>query len=342
MSIIRIKKRENPYVQIDKAAIEDNRLSWKARGILAYLLSKPDNWSVHVFDIVNHGPDGRDAITAAMRELEKYGYAKLVTTRNERGQIATKEWAISETPAYYGFSEIGSPVVGKHLSRKTRPINNNDIDTNNNSLSDSQAKSDRGSKPKRNTVKTPTPQSPPSPDAYTFDQFWKDYAFPKGSKKNALEKWNRLAAADREAIRTTLETYKRGTATTDEGRSKFKPMRKHPERFLNARTWESVQDEIAAHTGDTPTEYDAQYDAYVKWVQTKYPAIYNASAHLSKSQYVTMHTAAYVKGVQEIGKTVERNFLNRAHDEISNGVKNTDVYTHHCELLTDYAKRRQV
>ena len=125
MPIIRIQKRENPYVQIDRAAIEDNRLSWKARGILAYLLSKPDDWHIHIFDIVNHGPDGRESITTAMRELEKFGYAKLIITRNEMGQIIQKEWAVSETPTYNGFSEVGSTEIGKPLNRQTAPISNN-------------------------------------------------------------------------------------------------------------------------------------------------------------------------------------------------------------------------
>lgn len=40
MSIVRINKRDNPYVQIDHRVLEDTRLSWKAKGLLAYLLSK--------------------------------------------------------------------------------------------------------------------------------------------------------------------------------------------------------------------------------------------------------------------------------------------------------------
>jgi hypothetical protein len=42
MSIIRCQKKRHPYAQIDKTPLLDTRLSWKARGILAYLLTKPD------------------------------------------------------------------------------------------------------------------------------------------------------------------------------------------------------------------------------------------------------------------------------------------------------------
>ncbi len=41
--IIRVKKCQNNFVMMDKTFLEDTRLSFKAKGILAYLLSKPDN-----------------------------------------------------------------------------------------------------------------------------------------------------------------------------------------------------------------------------------------------------------------------------------------------------------
>ena len=46
--VIRVRKRPNNFVMLDKTFLEDDRLSFKAKGILAYLLSKPDNWKVIV------------------------------------------------------------------------------------------------------------------------------------------------------------------------------------------------------------------------------------------------------------------------------------------------------
>ncbi len=43
-TIVRVNKRSNPYVVIDKTALNDDRLSWKAKGVLCYLLSLPDDW----------------------------------------------------------------------------------------------------------------------------------------------------------------------------------------------------------------------------------------------------------------------------------------------------------
>lgn len=91
-TIFHTVKREDPYVRIDKAAIEDSRLSWRAKGILVYLLSKPKEWTVVCQDIVNHGTEKRDCLRAAMAELRDLGYAVLENTKDGR------VWRIHETP----------------------------------------------------------------------------------------------------------------------------------------------------------------------------------------------------------------------------------------------------
>ena len=72
------------YLIVSKVAIEDNRLSWKARGILIFLLSKPDDWNVIVAYLINQSPDGRSAVMAALKELEDCGYM----ARNHRPKVA--------------------------------------------------------------------------------------------------------------------------------------------------------------------------------------------------------------------------------------------------------------
>jgi len=85
---------------LDKGFLDDERLSFKAKGILAYLLSKPDNWKVIVKDLINHSADGKTAIYSGLRELKKYGYYKKEPVRDEFGQrIAYWESVIYESPA---------------------------------------------------------------------------------------------------------------------------------------------------------------------------------------------------------------------------------------------------
>lgn len=98
MSIIKVNKKRNPYAQIDRSCLEDDRLSWKATGILAYLLSKPNQWTVRIKDIEKHGKDGEKAIRAGLKELINAGYAELKTIQNTDGKLAGKTYIIHEIP----------------------------------------------------------------------------------------------------------------------------------------------------------------------------------------------------------------------------------------------------
>lgn len=98
MSIIRINKREHPYAQVDKRVLEDKRLSWRAKGILVYLLTKPDGWTVKVADIWGKGQEGRGAVQSCLKELNRHGYAQLVTIKGEGSTFAGKEWQVNEEP----------------------------------------------------------------------------------------------------------------------------------------------------------------------------------------------------------------------------------------------------
>ena len=71
---IRRAARRHRFVIVDQAAVEDARLSWAARGLLAYLLSRPDDWKVLVNDLKKRGNLGRDGIYALLRELRSAGY----------------------------------------------------------------------------------------------------------------------------------------------------------------------------------------------------------------------------------------------------------------------------
>lgn len=75
MAIIRVKKdKDNPYVMINKTPLNDDCLSWKAKGLLSYLLSLPDDWAINIEDLKKRSKDGKDGTTAGIKELMKAGY----------------------------------------------------------------------------------------------------------------------------------------------------------------------------------------------------------------------------------------------------------------------------
>lgn len=98
MSIVRTEKGEYPYSTICNICIDDARLSFKAKGILVYLLSKPDNWIVRVEDLAKRSREKKPAIQTGLQELKECGYATLETIRNERGHVTGKEWVVREKP----------------------------------------------------------------------------------------------------------------------------------------------------------------------------------------------------------------------------------------------------
>jgi hypothetical protein len=88
VTTIRIAKRRR-WVSVANDAVQDPRLSFRARGLLVYLLSKPDDWRASSASIARDGTEGRDAVRAAMNELLDIGYLRIERVKDERGRWAT-------------------------------------------------------------------------------------------------------------------------------------------------------------------------------------------------------------------------------------------------------------
>lgn len=148
MSIIRTVKRETPFVQIDKSCLEDTSLSWKAKGLLAYLLSRPDDWKVYIEDLKSRSTDGRDSIYSGLKELTEAKYIVKKRLHDKSGKFAGWEYQVFEHPqidesiieesiptengkSEYGKSEYGKTVYG---NSDTTNININNINLTNNDL----------------------------------------------------------------------------------------------------------------------------------------------------------------------------------------------------------------
>lgn len=92
--IVRSPRPDRGFTILDNLTLRDPRLSWKARGLLAFLLSMPDNWRTNSDHLQHCGPDGRDSVRAGLRELEAAGYLERRKVRSESGR-----WS-SETVVY--------------------------------------------------------------------------------------------------------------------------------------------------------------------------------------------------------------------------------------------------
>ena len=80
--IVRVVKRSH-FTIISNVPLNDGRLSWEARGLLAWLISKPNTWIVNPKAIARRGRTGRDRVKRMLAELTANGY--LVRTRHRSG-----------------------------------------------------------------------------------------------------------------------------------------------------------------------------------------------------------------------------------------------------------------
>lgn len=114
--IIKIVRHATSFTTVSNVPFEDATLSFKAKGVLGYLLTRKENWVVQVSDLINRSTDGRDSVYAALKELRARGYARLETVRI-KGRITAKRWVIFESLLDTGLPYQAEPYQGKpHLS----------------------------------------------------------------------------------------------------------------------------------------------------------------------------------------------------------------------------------
>lgn len=144
MTILR-RHLSTGFAVLPTATLEDSRLSFRARGILAFLIAKPDDWMARTDAIAREGKEGRDAVRKAVQELKEVGYYRVVTDRGADGKVrrytevfdTPQEWAADEyqdaearrlvrrlgrrlesesagkASTEDGFPGVGEPVVGE-------------------------------------------------------------------------------------------------------------------------------------------------------------------------------------------------------------------------------------
>lgn len=112
MSTIRVEKTAN-YSVISNVPLNDERLSWDAKGVIAYLLSKPNDWVIRVTDLIKKSPSGQYVVRRVLRELEQYGYLERKRYKDKTGKFYWEQ-VLYETPkAMSGFSTDGLSTCGK-------------------------------------------------------------------------------------------------------------------------------------------------------------------------------------------------------------------------------------
>ncbi|MGM2725165.1 DnaD domain protein [Bacillus cereus group sp. Bce009] len=129
MGIIRVKKDSN-YSVINNTGLKDERLSWKAKGILAYALTLPDDWTFHISELARHAKDGEDSLRTGFKELKELGYVKRYPVRDgNTKKIARWDTEIYETPQR-DMPQMENPDVVKPYEENQKLLNTNKRNNN--------------------------------------------------------------------------------------------------------------------------------------------------------------------------------------------------------------------
>ena len=193
-------KFDDHFVQVPNDWMRDKRLSYKARGILAELMTHRANWQTSVARMAQDGQDGRDAIANGIKELEKFGYITRRQLRLEDGTLSEAEW-ITQDPPSTDYPSTAKPATDKPHTKKNIS--------------------------KNNEVKEISAQQA----ALAFDEFWIHYPkkFQKGEAKVAfLKKY-------KEHAKEMIAGVKRMAADPNLPEKQFIP---YPATWINRLGWE--------------------------------------------------------------------------------------------------------
>lgn len=218
MSVYRIHK-EKDYSVIDNHLFKDKNLSLRGKGLLALILSLPDDWKYSIEGLSSLVPDGRNTVIKSLDELIDLGYVVRKQGIDDNGKFVGYSYDIYEKPfAQTPFTEVGK--TENELLSNTNILNTN----------------------KENTKNDITPIIPAEikKRKEMFEQFWKAYPTCKRKvdKKGCERKFIKIENLEQifPDIMASLEVWKRIWIKDN---NKFVPM---TSKWINQEYW-TVRDE---------------------------------------------------------------------------------------------------
>ena len=157
MSTFRVNKNVN-YTVMSNHHLQDKRLSLKAKGLLSYMLSLPDDWDYSLKGLTTGCRDGIDSVRSAVHELEDGGYLCRSKVRDARGRIIDYNYEVFELPQKERIEKRPAPVPNSPSSENPMsgfPMLENPTQQNTN---------------KQNTKRQSTNLSGPTGESADFDQ----------------------------------------------------------------------------------------------------------------------------------------------------------------------------
>lgn len=128
-----LKKHTKKYTTISTTILRNPLLSWKAKGLWAFLNSKPENWHFSIERIAHESNDGVKATASGLKELKNAGLLLTIRTKTDDGTFSGNEYHLfddaAENKAYIHNAENGEWINGEWINGecKTGEYSNIDI-----------------------------------------------------------------------------------------------------------------------------------------------------------------------------------------------------------------------
>ncbi|MER5184780.1 hypothetical protein ABT009_41930 [Streptomyces sp. NPDC002896] len=154
------------FTQIRNDLFRDPKISFRAKGIFGLISTHRDGWRVSVTELARLGPDGKEAVTTALKELEQHGYLIRERERRSDGTLGAAAYFITDMPQPpEGDNSPAAPptVPAAGKNRRWAPESENPAQAE-------PAQADpptKNTKPKKTTDQNTNPVRPSVPSART-------------------------------------------------------------------------------------------------------------------------------------------------------------------------------
>ena len=234
-TFVRVEKNRN-YTTIHNEFLKRKDLSWKAKGIMTYLLSLPDDWVVNLDEIKRNATDGESSFRSGWKELVSAGYVSRQPVRDEKTKkIDYWETVIKESISKDKSHNVENHNVGFHQVGNHKVDNRELLSTKELSIN----------KQSTNIQKEHQPSDDGQSTSERFEVLWKEYPKKQGKKK-ALTYYKRAIknGATDEVIMQGIEDYKK-YLDSEKNKGWLNPM--DGSRWFNEERWNDEYDDIEAN-----------------------------------------------------------------------------------------------
>lgn len=132
MNIIHHFDYQHSFTMVPNQILRDSRLSWGARGLMAFIVSQKPGYSLSRQELIAASPIGRDGLKSLIDELREFGYLEISQSRKGgkfgASVMTTKLPTVSHSEPLTGLPLTAAPSTENPLTPlNTKVINNTNL-----------------------------------------------------------------------------------------------------------------------------------------------------------------------------------------------------------------------